>query len=317
MKYIKYIIAAVWLIFCVVSIATNYSHYGPLDYVIVISVALMPFLIYFFVAQNKKRKKLNETKDYNNAIVQFDTVPTTPIGSTQPNASAKKPRSFFVPIFAIVAIVFLAGTMIFINMGKGKLSDSSPNVSSNVSKSELATVMNLTDEQESVMLSLFKSCGIGELSSVKEFHVGEERTSYHIDDVETSAYVSLDNTIVVWVDNETKTVQEIYFSDETIYADGEVQGQVTDYYISEEARSNYRVIAQMYIDQLLNYPDTAKYPNRSGWAFGVVDGLDVAQSSVTAKNAFGMSDTVQFTIKFDRKTSKVVSLIFDGKEYIE
>ena len=317
MKYIKYIIAAVWLIFCVVGIATNYSHYGPLDYVIVIIVALVPFLIYFIVAQSKKRKKLNETKDDNNAIVQLDAVPTASTGSTQPNASAKKPRSIFVPIFAIVAIVFLAGIMIFINMGKGKLSGSSPNVSSNTSKSELAQVMGLTEKQETTMLSLFESCGIGKLSSVKQVQVGDELTSYYIDDEETSAYSGVESTIVVWVDNLTKSVQEIYFADETIYADGEVKGQVTDYYISEEARNNYRVVAEMYINQYLNYPDTAKYPSRSGWAFGIRDGLDVAQSTVTAQNAFGVSDTMQFTIKFDRNTGKVVSLILDGKEYIE
>ena len=249
------------------------------------------------------------------AEVPVSNAPTFP-GSAQPYITAKKPRNVFVPIFVGAAVVFIAGLALFTNFNNTGKDTSNTNSSPSVTRSELATVMEMTDEQERVMLSLFKSCGIGELSSVKQFQVGEERTSYHIDDEETSAYSGLNNTIVVWVDNETKTVQEIYFSDETIYADGEVQGQVTDYYVSKEACSNYRVVAQMYIDQLLNYPDTAKYPNRSGWAFGVVDGFDVAQSTVTAQNAFGVSDTMQFTIKFDRKTEKVVSLILDGKEYV-
>lgn len=74
MKYIKYIIAAVWLIFCVVGIVTNYSHYGPLDYVIVIVVALVPFLIYFIVVQSKKRKKkeanISETESEANQLLE-------------------------------------------------------------------------------------------------------------------------------------------------------------------------------------------------------------------------------------------------------
>lgn len=186
-----------------------------------------------------------------------------------------------------------------------------------VTRSELAKAMDLTEEQETAVLTLFESCGIGELSSVELFQASEDRTSYYVNDKETAAYSGADKTIIVWVENESKSVQEIYFDDITIYADGEVKAQVPDYYISEEARNTYRTAAQMYVNQCLNYPDTAKYPGRSEWRFGVHDGLDVVQSTVTAQNAFGVTDTMQFTIKFNRSSGEVVSLVLDGKEYIE
>ena len=221
----------------------------------------------------------------------------------------KKGKGCFGTMIIIIIVFFIFAIVLAI-----VFKDSTP---STKSRSELAQVMNLTEDQETAMLSLFDICGIGKLSSVKQVQVGEERTSYLIDDEETSAYRGVDNTIVVWVDTKTKIVQEIYFSNETIYADGEVKGQVTDYYISKEARDTYRTVAQMYVNQCLNYPDTAKYPSRSEWAFGVRDGLDVVQSTVTAQNAFGVPDTMKFSISFNRSNGAIVSLILDGKEYIE
>lgn len=230
----------------------------------------------------------------------------------QPMQPTQKKKGKGCLITLLIGIAILIGFIVLIAVVVNTAGDSTPTET----KSELATVMDLTDEQEATMLSLFKSCGIGELSSVKKFQEGEDRTSYHIDDKETASYQSVSGTIVVWVDNATKTVQEIYFNDNTIYADGKVQGQLPDYYVSKEAREKYLISAELLVNQCLNYPDTAEYPASSTWRYGVQDGYDVVQSTVTAQNAFGVQDTMQFSIKFDRKTGNAVSLILDGKEYI-
>ena len=185
-------------------------------------------------------------------------------------------------------------------------------------QSELAKVMELTDEQEKAVKAVFDSCGIGEITSVEVFQKGDDRTSYHLNDSESEVYKGAQMDIVVWLDNKTKAVQEIYFNDATIYAEGTVQGIIKDYYIPGELRTTYMTASEMLVNNCLTYPDTAKYPSSSyEWRFGVHDGLDVVQAAVKAQNAFGVPSTMQFSIKFNRATGSPVSLVIDGKEYIK
>ena len=182
-------------------------------------------------------------------------------------------------------------------------------------KSILASELDLTSEQEGSMLEIFAQCGIGEITSASKFQSGDGHTSYHLDDEETAAYKGADYTIVVWVDDESKAIESIYFHDQDIYVNGEILGQVTDYYVSSEDSEKYRVSSQLAVNQLLNYPDTAKYPARSGWRFGIEEGVVIVQSSVTAKNALGVESTSDFQVKFTKEV--ITSLILDGTEHIK
>lgn len=179
----------------------------------------------------------------------------------------------------------------------------------------LASVMELNEDQDLAMQDIFNKCGILELKSVKEFQSGEEKTSYHIEDIETEDYKNLNFTIIVWVNNDTKAVEEIYFHDQDIYVDGEVLAQVSDYYVSRKQRMNYRVAVQLAIAKLIKYPDTAKYKSDGGWDFDIVDDYIIAESSFDAKNDFGMTITENFTAKFDRSSKKLVYLKLGDDEY--
>ncbi len=186
-------------------------------------------------------------------------------------------------------------------------------------RSVLAKEMELTEEQEATMIELFDSCGIGEITSANLFQKGETKTSYYLSDIETKTNSSLH--IVVWLNNETHTVEEIYFFDGPedavpIYVDGVVQGNIQDYFITKELRDTYMVAARMLVNQCLISPKSAEYSYYS-WRFGVKDGFDIVQSEVTSKNAFGVDITSQFQVKFVRATGAPVSLIIDGQEYIK
>lgn len=74
------------------------------------------------------------------------------------------------------------------------------------------------------------------------------------------------------------------------------------------------MIRLRHLNKLLNYPDTAKFPSISGWAFNIEDEIIIVQSEVTAKNAFNMESTSKFQVKFD--SGNIVSLIMEGQEYI-
>lgn len=220
---------------------------------------------------------------------------------------SKKKKGCLIP--CLIIIVIFGGALIF------GISQIAQNPEAYQAKSVLAKELGLSSDQEATMIEIFSKCGIGEITSVTEFQSGEDHTSYHLDDEETAFYSGADNTIVVWVDNDRKVVEAIYFHDQDIYLNGEVLDQVTNYYVNSENRSEYRVAAQMAVKELLNYPDTANFPAISGWAFGVEENTVVVQSSVTSKNAFSIEDTLDFQVKFD--SGNIISLILDGVEYIQ
>lgn len=216
----------------------------------------------------------------------------------------KKKRGCLIPVL-IVLMIFLGAGVFGIMQ----------NPEAYQAKSTLAKELELSSDQESAMLEILQSCGIGEITSASLFQSGEDRTSYHLFDEETAHYKGAENAIVVWVDNTSKEIQEIYFRDHDIYLNGEVVSSVTAYYVNSEDRDNYRVSAQLAVKECLNYPDTAKFPAISGWKFGIEDGIVIVQSSVTAQNALGAEGKNDFQVKFQNGT--IVSLILDGAEYVQ
>lgn len=227
-------------------------------------------------------------------------------------ASENKPRKrrgCLIPlvilsvIFAVIAVGVAVGVTQTVSTPK---------------QSALAKEMKLTDQQEQTMLSVFEACGIQEVTEVTKFQEGDDQTSYLVSDIETNSYGGARNYAVVWVDNSTKAVQSIYYNDHDIYIDGAVASQISDFYVSAAQREDYRVVAQLLVKECLNYPDSAKFEGLSKWGFGVnEDGYDVVQSSVTAKNAFGMESTEKFQVLVDRATGTPVSLIIGETEYIK
>lgn len=226
-------------------------------------------------------------------------------------AKPKAPKGCLIPVLVFVGIL-LVGLIVGVSVGVSSSKDSLP------PKSMLAETMDLTEQQEQAMQKIFDACGIVELKEVTLFQEGEHSTSYHVNDDETEHYKGADNAIVVWVDNETKTVQEIFFSGHDIYKDGTVLAQVPQFYVSAEQRDSYRAAAQMLVNQCLSYPDSAKYEGAHGWSYGVSDdGYAVLKSTVRAKNAFGMEGSHSFQVLFDVTTGTAVSLLIDGTEYLK
>lgn len=124
-------------------------------------------------------------------------------------------------------------------------------------KSTPANTMNPDPSQEASILKVFESCGIGEITSASVFQEGEGHTAYHLEDKENKACKSID-----------------------YYLNGDVIAPVTNYYVNSAERDKYRVTVQLAIKELLNYPDTAKFPSISGWTFEIEDGTVIVQSTV-------------------------------------
>lgn len=179
------------------------------------------------------------------------------------------------------------------------------------SSSKLGKAMQLTPEQESGILTVFESCGIGEIKTANQVQEGEEETSYHLKDVETSHY---NTPIVVWVRNSDKTIESIYYGDHTIYENGTPISLVSLYYVSSDMRTAAKLAAESLVKQCLNVPNSAKF--KSDWTFAVQDGFVYTQATVVSKNLYGVDLEAKFQVKFDQITATPVSVIIDGKEYM-
>ncbi|MBO6267348.1 MAG: hypothetical protein J6M06_03860 [Synergistaceae bacterium] len=233
-----------------------------------------------------------------------ETNQTNQIAATAPK---KKRRGCLIPILIFFIVIFGIGILVAVSSEKA----SAP-------KSLLAETLELSETQEEAVLAIFEKCGIGEITEASVFQAGEDRTSYYVNDEETAYYSGADNSIVVWIDNKTKGVDTIYFHDNDIFENGAALHQVSEYYVPKALRDEYRVSMQLLVKQCLNYPDSAKFESGgSKWSFGVIDGLDVIQSTVKAKNAFGMESTERFQVKVDRSSGKPVSLIIGDTEYLQ
>ena len=234
---------------------------------------------------------------------------TIPNHQRQVPPTNKKGHGCLVTVL-IVLLLFGAG----LSFGVSQMLENPEQYSSQPKKSILAETMELDASQEADILKIFEACGIGEIVSASVFQPGENHTSYHLEDKETAAYKNLEYTIVVWIDNSSKVIESIYFHSQDIYLNGEILSPITAYYVNSADRDEYRVASQLAVKQLLNYPDTAKFPAISGWAFGIENDTIIVQSSVTAKNAFNMESTSTFQVKF--VSGDITSLILDGTEYI-
>ena len=240
---------------------------------------------------------------YCGAELKTDVTTSNPVPPIQPTAAYPNPKSSKKgrKMGCLLFVLLFFGSLMF------GIFQIIQNPEQYQKKSILMKEMNLTAEQEQDILKIFGKCGIGEISKVERFQSGDTHTSYYLTDNEVSQ-------IVVWVSSEGK-IESIYFHDNDIYVNGKVVNPITDFYVNSNDKDEYRTISESAIKKLLNHPNTAKFPGISKWKFGIDDGIIIVQSYVTAKNSFGVEDTIDFQVKFN-KHKKIVSLIMDGTEYI-
>lgn len=207
-------------------------------------------------------------------------------------APRKKNKGCLIGI--IVIILFLGG----LGFGFYRIVQNPEEYGAKTKKSELATLLDVSDEQEANILKIFKECGIDDVKSVKPFNAGEKMSSYSLSSADTS-------NIVVWVSNDKKEVQEIYFNDYDIYKDGKCVSKITDYILTKDEKTTYQTASQLLIKDTLTVPSSAKFPSIYDWKFGKIDGVIIVQSYVNSKNAFGVEIKNEFQIKFDENGNPI------------
>ncbi len=212
-----------------------------------------------------------------------------------------------IGVFAIIFVILIIGVGVGVNSMK-------EHPEQNQKKTELASVMELNEEQEVAIQKIFDECAIGEVTKIEK----SGSSSFRIRNAETEKYAGMENNVTVILND--KTVSEIYLNkkdgtDYDIYVDGEIKAKITDYYVPEEYIEQYRVNVEMLVKEVSKHPDTVKFPSRSKWQSDVIDGKDVVQVQFTAKNDLNSEITSTVRASFSRGAKVPDSLIIDGKEY--
>ncbi len=125
----------------------------------------------------------------------------------------------------------------------------------------------------------------------------------------------LDNIGQVCVYFDHEKLRQVRFLSQYLYRNQKVEAVAQEFYINTDEGTKYQISCQNAIKELLKAPSTAKFPNITEWKFGKENGVVTIQSYVDAQNSFGAMMRSDFQFKF--KDDKVISLIFDGTEYIK
>ena len=99
-----------------------------------------------------------------------------------------------------------------------------------------------------------------------------------------------------------------------VYLQGYVPYNVEDYLVDEDTATALIPYAEDTVKMALNYPATADFPLLD-WMYGREKDLYQLQSTVTAKNGFGVEEEMPFTVIFDLSTegkAKCVYLELNG-----
>jgi len=154
--------------------------------------------------------------------------------------------------------------------------------------------------------NIVKSCGF---SNYNFEYVGEENGIYYFiirqKNSNVSGGVNIQNGQVISVD----------YANNILYENGQVVHILSDYIITSDEKIDLVYETQNYINNVLKAPATAKYPFYDEWNVGKEDGVTIVQGYVDSENGFGAMIRSQFQVKY--QNGEVISLIFDGKEYMK
>ncbi len=121
--------------------------------------------------------------------------------------------------------------------------------------------------------------------------------------------------VFVFLDKK-QNVYKITYKNHTLYGKGKVKSTLNDYCMTAEEQDTVRISCEEKIKEILTSPSTAEFANRNEWAFSKNKHTLLVQGYVDSQNGFGAMIRSDFQFEIDRKTNKIKSLIFDGKELV-
>ncbi len=119
--------------------------------------------------------------------------------------------------------------------------------------------------------------------------------------------------VLMWLNKNNKVII-LKYGENMLYKKGKAKAKLTDYVLSSEEVTQWKVECQSQVKAMLKSPSSAKF---GGWKYGKNKKQIIVQGYVDAENSFGTEIRSQFQFKINRKTEAITSFIFDGQELMQ
>jgi hypothetical protein len=181
-------------------------------------------------------------------------------------------------------------------------------------KSKVSIAFGISGKNEKIIEKILNDCGINDIESIKHDELldnlnikGEK--GYRV----TSNGIS---NIILYL-KPNNTVNMIRYADNYLYKNGKIRSVLQDYILTIEEGTKYQLISDQTIKALLKAPLSAKFPPISEYRFSKKNNIAIVQSYLDSQNSFGVMLRSEFQIKIRAKDLRIISIIFDGKEYVK
>ncbi|OQB15749.1 MAG: hypothetical protein BWY15_00462 [Firmicutes bacterium ADurb.Bin193] len=232
-----------------------------------------------------------------------ETIPTAETSNVVPsvtfNPYAKKPKRGW----AVFAVIF-ASFVVISAIGGILSSKNSP------ASSAYVTATSSSAEQEAEFTRILVELEAGEFQKI----TFDDLLDYYDDAKGYRVQTSLVNNIILYL-NQDGSIKNIRYADKDLLINGTIKMKITDIIVTFDEKNALNISCKKTIEGLLKSPSTAKFAAFNDWQFKKENGVTYVQAYVDAQNGFGAQ--IRSNFQFKIKDQKVISLIFDGQEYIK
>lgn len=172
----------------------------------------------------------------------------------------------------------------------------------------IAEATKTNKEQTAAIKNALDGVGVTKITDIKydEMYDHKGEKGYRI----TSH--GLNNVILITKDS---AVLEIRYAGKKLYADGKANGNLRDFYFTNEEITKLGLNTERAIKACLKSPNSADFPNWFKWQYARdKDKTILVASYVDAKNAFNAEIRSNFLVRFSESGDTVLQIIIDGKE---
>lgn len=178
-------------------------------------------------------------------------------------------------------------------------------------ENRLSNDLNLDISQANHVKNIFKQIGIEDYTSI--VHDGNLDNVHKLGEKGYRMSNHDAKNIILYITADAKFVK-VKYGGEVLYATGSTQNNLLSLVFTDDEKIEYQTKTMLDVKRILISPKTADFPLLDSWKFGKINGEVVVQGFVDAENALGNTIRSDFQAKY--KSGALISLIFDGKEYV-
>lgn len=297
MELAKRIFLAVWTIFCFIGILKNFSHYGIVDWIIIILLAIAPYIIMHFIEKRKEKK----SKEHNNKEAG---------AAIQHNPKTNKIRIKINANIVFLTIIFL-GIITFSLLLKNDMEENPRKYTRSIT---FKNINDISEEDAEKIDAILDNCGIDNIEKFEHDISLDNRHSkgekgYRIDIKNTSGHAFL-------YINKNNEVHSVAYKNYVLYKKNKQLYTMKDFTFTRDERIDWAVFCEEKVENVLRSPSTADFENSNDWYFEKTDKEIVIKGYVDSQNGFGAEVRSTFIFTIDKKTNTVTSFTMDGNEML-